>query len=70
MTETVVNSVLCVFFLDEHSQLYIQICPISASTVEFSFKFYVIRQRNKLNAIFFPYGFALLLNFCSNDIRQ
>lgn len=44
MTETVVNFVLCVFFLDEfeHSQLNIQSCLtcISASTVEFSFKFY------------------------------
>lgn len=48
MTETVVNFVLCGFFLGffldefEHSQLNIQSCLtcISASTVEFSFKFY------------------------------
>lgn len=39
MTETVVNFVLCLF-LDEHSQLNIQSCPIAASTVEFNFKFY------------------------------
>lgn len=40
MTETVVNFVLCGFFLIEHSQLNIQSCPISASTVEFIFKYY------------------------------